>query len=87
MLAGKKKNKTKPGNLERGQKEEKGDDMYSQLPIMLESIMATRCVSHHDDPWVRANMGQERWLVGANPEARSITRKPEILSHIIEQFF
>lgn len=45
-----KKKKTKPGNLERGQKEEKGDDMYSQLPIMLESIMATRCVSHHDDP-------------------------------------
>ena len=38
MVLAEKKKKKNLGNLERGQKEGKGDDMYCQLPIMLESI-------------------------------------------------
>ena len=52
----------------------------------LESILAKRCVHHQEEPWVRPNIDQARWLARNNQEINPITIKPETLSHIAEQF-
>ena len=52
----------------------------------LESTLAERCAHHQERPWVRPNMGQARGLARNNPETHPITRKPETVSHVAEQF-
>ena len=47
--------------------------------LSLESILAERCMHHHQD-------SELEWLAKGHPETNPITIKPDIASHVAEQF-
>ena len=50
---------------------------------MLEFNLAWRCAWHQEEPWIRPDMEQARWLVRDNLKTNPITIKPEKASQVV----